>query len=93
MKKLTYRRITIAFFLGLISFLGVKADVISPDGTICATIGLDNGKPYYQVSKSGKPIIDKSFLGFVLKNKDCFCANFKLESTANRKVDEQWAEP
>ena len=93
MKKLTCRRIPIAFFLGFISFFGVKADVISPDGTIRATIGLDKGKPFYQVSKSGKPIIEKSFLGFVLKSKDCFCANFKLESTANRKVDEQWAEP
>ena len=93
MKKLTYRRLTMLFLLGFISFFAVKADIISPDGTIRVSIGLDKGKPYYQVYKFGDCIIEKSFLGFVLKNNDSFCTNFKMLSAINRKMDEQWAEP
>ena len=66
--------------------------VTSPDGKIILEVGLDKSKIYYKVSKEGKSILDKSFLGFDLKDgslKD----NLSVKNITHSKFDETWKQP
>ena len=42
----------------------------SPDGNLTVTVGVDAGRACYQVSRSGQVVINRSALGFVLKDGD-----------------------
>ena len=44
-----------------------QLSVSSPDGNLCLHVETENGKLYYELSRNGKPILDKSHLGFILK--------------------------
>ena len=44
-----------------------QLSVSSPDGNLCLHVETENGKLYYELSRNGKPILDKSRLGFILK--------------------------
>ena len=45
----------------------LQLSVSSPDGNLCLHVETENGKLYYELSRNGKPILDKSRLGFILK--------------------------
>ncbi len=45
-----------------------KGRVTSPDQSIAIQAGEENGRIFYTVSKNGKTLLDKSFLGFLLKD-------------------------
>lgn len=87
------KKVPIVILLILFFFAGSRADILSPNGTIKVKFGVDNGKPFYQVQKSGKSIINKSYLGFVLKDKDLFCTDFIIEKSQSRTFCEQWNQP
>jgi len=70
-----------------------NAEVLSPDGKIRVTTGVDDGKPYYQVVLDNKPIIEKSYLGFILKGNDAFNNDFSIISTASKNVSGKWNQP
>ena len=44
-----------------------QLSVNSPDGNLSLHVETENGKLYYKLSRNGKPILDKSRLGFILK--------------------------
>ncbi|MEL7589257.1 MAG: glycoside hydrolase family 97 protein, partial [Prolixibacteraceae bacterium] len=63
--------------------------VSSPDGKIKVQAGSENGRIYYTASRSGKPIFNKSFLGFELKEGD-FSKNLRITEVATDSLKETW---
>ncbi len=57
----------ITFCLFLIGLMTLQAEnqFASPDGRITVTIGLNEGRPYYQVAHDGNALIETSALGLV----------------------------
>ncbi len=66
--------------------------VQSPDGSIQLNTGLDDGRLYYTLKKDNKVILDKSYLGFVLKDSS-LKDNFRITTTEERSFSEQWDQP
>lgn len=65
---------------------------LSPDGSICVNFGVKEGKPYYTVAKSGKLIVDTSYLSLSLKEK-ALGLNSDIRDIAHSSFDETWQEP
>lgn len=64
----------------------------SPDGQIHITAGVEDGKPYYTVSRGSESVINKSFLGFRLESGD-FDRDFRILDTRYNSLDEIWEQP
>ena len=89
MKQLTY------LFLCLMMALPAMAknlSVTSPDGALTVTVGVDGGKAWYQVTRGNEPIINRSELGFVIKDGD-LKGNFKMGNVTRTSLDETWSQP
>ena len=89
MKQLTY------LFLCLMMALPAMAknfSVSSPNGALAVTVGVDGGKAWYQVTRGNEPIINRSELGFVLKDGD-LKGNFKMGKVIRTSLDETWSQP
>ncbi len=69
-----------------------NAKVNSPDGTITVQSGIEDGRIYYIVSKNNKPVVEKSFLGFILKDGD-FDKGFKIMDIVHSSFSEMWEQP
>ena len=70
-----------------------KTELVSPNGKIHLETGIDDGKPFYLVKLDGKTIIEKSYLGFRLKDNDSFFDDFIIEKTSSKSVNEKWNQP
>ena len=55
-------------------------------------MGVDAGKAWYQVVRGGETVINRSALGFVLKDGD-FKDNFKMGKVTRTSHDETWSQP
>ena len=66
--------------------------VSSPDGSLTVTVGVDGGKAWYQVVRGSEAVINRSGLGFVLKDGD-FKDNFKMGKVTRASFDETWSQP
>ena len=68
--------------------------VSSPDGRIVVTVDADNeGKPFYEVTRDGKPIIARSNIGFTFTDADPMRRNFEIIGTTADAVDTRWEQP
>jgi|WetSurMetagenome_2_1015567.scaffolds.fasta_scaffold06614_3 alpha-glucosidase len=65
----------------------------SPDGTLKLSVTIDDGKPFYTLSKNNKPVIVKSSLGFVFAGNDNFNSNFKVTESLHNTHDDIWEQP
>ena len=85
---------SLLLFLIWVSLSAFAKDVTltSPDGTITATIGVDGGKAWYKVTRGQETILNKSFLGYVLKDGD-LNGNFKAGKVTRSSLDETWSQP
>lgn len=86
----------IFFFFLVFSFSCSKVNntmITSPDGEIRLKIGIKEGSPFYLIEKGSKTIIEKSFLGFILKGNHAFDRNFAIEYTETKSVSEKWTQP
>ena len=77
--------------------LGVAASakdvkVSSPDGSLTVTVGVDGGKAWYSVTRGQQAVINRSELGFVLKDGD-FKDGFKMGKVTRSSLDETWSQP
>ncbi len=68
------------------------SSVKSPDGTISVSVGSENGKIYYTVNKENKIILNKSFLGFILKDSE-LDKNFIIKDVKESSFSETWEQP
>ena len=71
---------------------GKDVTVTSPDGTLTVAVGVDGGRAWYQVSRGNEAVVNRSALGFVLKDGD-FKDNFKMGKVTRSSVDETWSQP
>ena len=81
--------------LSWLTYSGVAhaADVLtSPDGRLRVTVGVKGGKPFYAVSRDGKPVVNTSYLGFTLDDGD-LCNDFKVTGRTRNSKDETWTQP
>ena len=69
-----------------------EVTVASPDKALTVTIGVEKGQAWYQVARSQESIINRSMLGFVLKDGD-LNGNFKMGTVTRLSVDETWSQP
>ena len=88
------RILLIALMCLTLSAIASAKDVklTSPDGSLTVTMGVDGGKPWYQVTRGAEAIIDRSALGFVLKDSD-LKDNFKMGKVTRSSLDETWSQP
>ena len=90
MKKLLF-----CAFMGLIMSVMASAKDVrlsSPNGTLTVTVGVDGGRAWYQVTRGNEAVINRSALGFVLKDGD-FKDNFKMGKVSRTSLDETWSQP
>lgn len=68
--------------------------VHSPDGRISATVTADGeGIPVYEVMRDGKPLIERSTIGFTFTDADPMRRNFEVVSETAAQADTRWEQP
>lgn len=88
------RRLAIAALLAGTAAPVWAATVSSPDGQIVVTVDVDNeGKPFYEVARAGKPLIARSQLGFNFTDEDPMRRNMKIEGETRAQADTRWEQP
>ncbi|MBD0402700.1 glycoside hydrolase family 97 protein [Flammeovirga sp. EKP202] len=66
----------------------------SPDETLILEFDLDDeGKPWYQVTWNGTPIVKQSYLGFDLKDQAPLKGNFKVVGELRNTLNQTWEQP
>ncbi len=81
--------------LSLLSYgtLAFAADVLtSPDGHLQVTVGIKGGKPFYSVSRDGKLVVNRSYLGFTLHD-GTLDNHFKIVGRSRDSKNETWTQP
>lgn len=90
-------RISILILLSLTYLTPYAAstkDVFSPDKKTQLNFGLDkDGRPYYQVRSSGKPLISSSLLGLEAANGVNLNSGFTMGKVSYNKKNEVWHQP
>ena len=88
------RAILAILALAFASASASAATVTSPDGRIVATLEADGeGIPVYSVSFDGRPVIERSSLGFTFTDADPMRRNFEVIEEVATSVDAQWEQP
>ncbi len=80
-------------FCSPISSISQELSTFSPDGKLKATFLLNNGIPYYIITRDADVIIKPSRMGFRLQDKDPLCKNFSLVLSTKSTFDETWTQP
>ncbi len=75
----------------LFLFAGLNAQTLdSPSGRLRCTFSIESGNPYYALTLDGKPVLEKSALGLVLKNGNDLATGFSAVGTERAQTDETW---
>jgi alpha-glucosidase len=70
------------------------ATLDSPGGALTVAVTIDaEGRPGYAVTRSGKPVIEESRLGFILANAPKLERGFRLAGVERRSGDSTWEQP
>ena len=70
------------------------ATASSPGGVVSVSLYLDgDGRPSYTVTRSGKPVLDRSRLGFLFTDQVKIERNQKFISARERDEDSSWQQP
>lgn len=72
---------------------GVVASVESPESVLKVNLRLDDGRPAYEISRFGRPVIQPSALGFEMKDGPGFAEGFRLGEVRHAEHDETWEQP
>ncbi len=67
--------------------------IASPDGRVEIAFMLDDGVPFYTISREGRDILGKSRLGFVLKGVPALDRGFYIDGVERISSDEVWTQP
>ncbi|MGH8315824.1 MAG: glycoside hydrolase family 97 N-terminal domain-containing protein, partial [Steroidobacterales bacterium] len=86
--------ISLALLWSLPALAESVATISSPGKILTVTVTLNgDGRAGYAVSRSGKPVINESRLGFLFADAPKFDRNLALASSATRTIDETWEQP
>ena len=93
------KRLSFIITAVLLPFVVAAQSVSSPDGNVVVTFSLDNGRPQYEMTYKGKPVIRPSHLGLELA-KTKYASNgedeydlmgdFRIANTTETTFDETW---
>ncbi len=65
--------------------------IASPDGSVSASVGVDDGRLSYDVTRDDTAVIAPSTLGFVLRQPEIdLTEGFEILSTEEAEIDEEW---
>jgi alpha-glucosidase len=67
-------------------------EVESPGKVLTVTFDVQDGAPTYRVSRLGRPVIERSKLGFKLSGERSLDRDFQVASTNRSSVDETWTQ-
>lgn len=68
-------------------------EVRSPDGRLEVDFAVDKGEAVYRASYKGKPIIDRSLLGFRFKDREPLVSGLVLSETTRTATNATWEQP
>lgn len=84
------KKVLLILVCACMTFL-VKAEMLkSPDGAFEMKFQVKDGKPCYELSFKGEPVIKESYLGLELKNEKALTAGFTLAKAETAVFDETW---
>ena len=78
------------FLCFIMVLTGHAQSIESPNRQLNLTFHVDNGIPYYSLLYKGKIIIEKSRLGFEMKNIPSMVDNFSILKSSTSAFDETW---
>ena len=79
---------------GTVQAQAPAARVASPDGRIEVSLQFNGeGRLGYAVSRDGKPVLEDSRLGLILRDGRQLLRNLSLDGTQARSVDSRWEQP
>nr|WP_299344660.1 glycoside hydrolase family 97 protein [Allomuricauda sp.] len=81
------KTIIILFMLPLIA---LGQELKSPDGDFTMQFKITDGKPFYELSLAGNPVIKASSLGFELVDMASLLSDFEVKNTTSSTFDETW---
>ena len=67
-----------------------KLTLKSPNGMLELTFSVEDGRPYYWLSRDGKPVVGKSRMGFTMEWRDDLDHAFVLRDSERTTFDEVW---
>ncbi len=70
-----------------------RQPVLSPDGRLAVEISLDEGEAVYRATFNGRPILDRSRLGFRFTNAAPLDKGFRVVASRSLDHDESWSQP
>lgn len=82
-----------ALLIGFVLKREDSAEVASPDGRLEVQFSLQNGVPFYNVSRDNHPLIRDSRMGFTLKGLPGLDKNFTIRKVDKSSFDERWTQP
>ncbi len=90
MKKITLFLICSLLFSSLSMAQTADHKVLSPSGNLELNFSLQNGQPSYTLNYKGKMVIEKSSLGFKIKDMPDFGSAYTLIDAKNESVNQTW---
>ena len=73
-------------------YAGAAERVSSPDGNLCLTAEVKNGKAQYSLKRGDRTVLNPSRLGFILSDGP-LCDCFRVLKTSRDSRDEVWTQP
>ncbi|PTQ13589.1 alpha-glucosidase [Sphingomonas oleivorans] len=67
--------------------------VSSPDGRLQIQFGIEEGRAWYRAAFKGRPILDKSLLGFRFKEQAPLLDGLAIDKVARISADSEWQQP
>jgi alpha-glucosidase len=100
----TVRAIRVGVLVGTLAVLGslavpgslVSQDLLrvaSPDGRNEVTVEVVEGQLLYGVQRDGRPVIERSRLGFAFRDQAPLGEDMRIVSSSRNSVDETWTQP
>lgn len=85
---------SVLFMAFLLAVSGVRASEVlcSPNGRLLLRVGVEKGRPWYELTRDGASVILPSKLGFMLEDGPLF-GNFLLLRCTRDSLDENWMQP
>ncbi|MFN8334429.1 MAG: glycoside hydrolase family 97 protein [Cyclobacteriaceae bacterium] len=97
MRKYTVLIISVLAVSALLIGFALKredaAEVASPDGKLEVRFSLQNGVPFYSLTRNDQPLINDSRMGFTLKGLPALDKNFSIRKVDKSSFDESWTQP
>jgi alpha-glucosidase len=89
--NLSVKYLALCLVAGLVACKsGERYEEKSPDTKIVASLGVDRGQIYYEVTREGVSVVNKSLLGFKFKEAPDLASGFVLKEVVHSSFNNTW---